>query len=91
MDERIEKLAALFEATGSAHHQAFIATDGADPDWPIWYADYLHDKMPGHLGVTLTRSDIVYLLVKLGHEQAQNAPGAKWPRYYARYLIEQYG
>ena len=91
MDDRIAKLTALFEETGSAHHQAFIATDGADPDWPIWYADYLYDKLPAHLGVTITRSDIVYLLVKLSHEQTRNAPGAKWPRYYARYLVEQYG
>ena len=30
----------LLEA-GRAHHAAFAATDGADPDWSIWYADYL--------------------------------------------------
>ena len=34
----------LFRETGQAHHQAFLSTNGADPDWPIWYAGYLVDK-----------------------------------------------
>ena len=33
----------LFREAGHAHHAAFAATDGADPDWPIWYADYLQE------------------------------------------------
>ena len=27
--------------TAEAHHKAFSATEGEDPDWPIWYADHL--------------------------------------------------
>ena len=30
----------LFHEVGEAHHQAYIETDGADPEWPLWYADY---------------------------------------------------
>jgi hypothetical protein len=90
MEEKVNVLADLFRETGRAHHQAFQATDGADPDWPIWYADYLIGKLPEHLGVRLTKSDLVYLLVRLHHEQAAEAPGSDWTRYYARMLALRY-
>lgn len=90
MNNLTDQLITLFEQTGKAHHQAFAATDGADADWPIWYAEYLMDKLPSLLGSTFTKSELVYLLVRLGKEQALDAPGAKWPRYYARYFVERY-
>jgi hypothetical protein len=37
----VERLAALFKQTGEAHHEAFLDTDGDDPEWPLWYAKYL--------------------------------------------------
>lgn len=90
MEDKITALAELFRQTGHAHHQAYLATDGADPDWPIWYADYLHDKLPTYLGVTLTRSDIIYILMSLNYQQKAEAPGSEWARYYARALIQRY-
>ena len=90
MEDKIAKLADLFRQAGDAHHQAFIATDGAHPDWAIWYADYLYDKLPVHLGVTLNRSDIIYILMHLSYEQKALAPGSDWARYYARALILRY-
>jgi hypothetical protein len=86
----IDQLTALFEQTGKAHHTAFAAVDGADADWPIWYAEYLMDKLPAILSATFTKSELVYLLVRLSKEQALEAPGAKWPRYYAKFFVERY-
>lgn len=91
MDERIAKLAELFQQTGHAHHEAYIETDGADDDWAIWYADYLHDKLPDHIGVQPHRSEIVYLLMLLNYEQQMEAPSANWTRYYAEDLLDRYG
>lgn len=90
MDEAITKLAELFMETGHAHHQAYIETDGADPDWAVWYADYLYDKLPDHLGVQPHKSEIIYLLMRLSYVQPMDAPSAKWPRYYAKWLLERY-
>ncbi|MEL6152289.1 MAG: hypothetical protein AAFU54_16545 [Chloroflexota bacterium] len=90
MDEKINALAELFMETGHAHHQAYIETDGADDDWAIWYANYLHEKMADHIGVTSHRSELVYLLMHMSYLQAMDAPSAKWPRYYAKYLLERY-
>lgn len=37
----IAGLASLLRETGQAHHQAYIDTDGDDPEWPRWYAGLL--------------------------------------------------
>jgi NAD(P)H-hydrate epimerase len=91
MDEKIEQLANLFAETGQAHHAAFIETDGADPDWPMWYADYLYDKLPEYLRTTLTRSEIIYHLLHLSYRQATDARDMQWTVYYAKSLLECFG
>jgi hypothetical protein len=90
MKEKIEELTNLFAETGKAHHRAFSETDGFDLEWPIWYADYLIDKLPPLLEANMSKSELVYLLVHLSRIQPAEAPGASWPRYYARYLAERY-
>lgn len=85
-----EKLIALFRETGHAHHQAFIETDGDDPEWPTWYADYLHEALSGLLGATFSKSELIYLIVKADREQALEAPGADWATYYAAFFEERY-
>lgn len=90
MDTSTNKLAALLKETGHAHHQAFIATDGVDAEWPLWYADYLEHRLPELLGVNLTRSEIVYLLVLLSKRQPVEAPDADWTEYYAAYIVDKY-
>jgi hypothetical protein len=40
-----QQLQELFREVGKAHHQAFIETDGADPEWPLWYANFLQGRL----------------------------------------------
>lgn len=84
------QLEELFHEVGAAHHQAYLETDGADPEWPLWYADYLRDKLGSLLDASFTKSELVYLLVLLSHEQPLSAPGANWARYYAKFFIRLY-
>ena len=44
-DETQNNLADLLLEAGRAHHTAFAATNGTDPDWAIWYADYLQEPL----------------------------------------------
>ena len=90
MEDRIQALAELFQETGHEHHQAYLETDGADPDWPLWYADYLVDRLGEHLDASFTRTQIVVLLVELERLQQATAPGSNWMRFYARVLINRY-
>ena len=85
-----EKLEELLRKTGSEHHRAFIKTNGEDPEWPLWYADYLLDKLGKLLNAKFTKSELVYLLVMAEKERALMAPGADWPRYYTNFFIERY-
>ena len=80
----------LFREVGEAHHRAFIETDGADPEWPLWYADYLRERLSDLLDANFTRSELVYMLLLVANEQPLRAPGANWARYYARFFIARY-
>lgn len=88
--DKRQQLEALFHEAGSAHHQAFIETDGEDADWPIWYAEFLRDRLAELLDARFTKSELVYLLVGLDREVQRVAPGANWQSYYARALLERY-
>jgi hypothetical protein len=86
-----DALASLFREAGQAHHRAFIETDGDDPEWPIWYAEHLHEPLAALLGAGFTKSELVYLLVTLDRELKRRAPGAEWVGYYTRWFLERYG
>jgi len=80
-------LAALFRETGPAHHQAFIETNGNDPEWPLWYASYLHPRLSIILEGPITKSKLVQLLVSASEDQAHNAPKADWSEYFADFFL----
>ena len=86
----VQQIAQEFQKTGHAHHQAFIETDGADPEWPLWYADYMQARLNALLGTELTKSEIVYLVVHLDKVYAAESPSEPWPVYYGKYLVETY-
>ena len=90
-EQQIEKLAALFKETGNAHHEAFAATDGEDPDWAIWYADYIQARVSDLLDTQLTRSQLIYCLMFVEFERAARSPDAEWTAYYADHLVEWRG
>jgi hypothetical protein len=41
VNESIRQLSALLHQAAETHHQVFAITDGEDPDWATWYADWL--------------------------------------------------
>lgn len=90
MNEMNERIALLLTETRAAHHEAFLATDGDDPEWPLWYADYLQDKLPPLLQANLTKSELTYLLLHLSKLQQLEAPGGQWERFYAKLLVDKY-
>jgi hypothetical protein len=81
-----EQLAALLSEVGEAHHQEFAAVDGADPEWPMWYARRMAGRARALLGPDLTESRLVYLLVAAARRPLQE--GETWPPAYARFMID---
>ena len=56
------RLEELLREVREAHHQAYIETDGADPEWPLWYAEHLRERLGALLNASFTKSEFVYLL-----------------------------
>ncbi|NNC76195.1 MAG: hypothetical protein HKN93_11890 [Acidimicrobiia bacterium] len=80
----MDALAELLIATGKAHHEAFLSTDGADPEWPLWYADFLLGRITEHFEGSPTKSELVYLLVAA--DRAHASSDEPWPGFYADFL-----
>jgi hypothetical protein len=89
--DHIPALAALFRETARAHHAAYIDTDGAHPDWPLWYAERLAGPIEERLALGLTISEVVHFLVEADRRYRAEGPSVKWPEYYAAFLIGGYG
>jgi hypothetical protein len=84
-------LETLFKEAGQAHREAFASAGGEDPEWPLWYAEHLHEALQDLLDASFTRSELVYLLVHAENDRAAVAPGADWARYYAIFFAQRYG
>jgi hypothetical protein len=89
-DDLIKAVSDSLIETAEAHHKAFSATEGEDPDWPLWYADYLLEKIRKMLNAKFTKSELIYMLVKADKEMGLNAPAAYWPRFYATFFVDAY-
>lgn len=87
----IDGLTALFEETGQAHHQAFLSTDGEDPEWAQWYADYAHDRIEALLDIAIGETELAALLEDIEEQRGRDDPDSGWPRYYAEFFAERYG
>ena len=87
---RRDGIAALLVETGKAHHDAFASTNGKDPDWPIWYADYLKDRLAEHFGMAFTRSKLVFCLMRADLEHQMRSPDSDWTVFYADEMVQCY-
>ena len=88
--ERRDNLAQLFHETGRAHHEAFAATDGVDPDWPIWYADYLKEPFADRFDMIFYNSQLIYCLMDADFEHQVRSPESNWPDFYADEILERF-
>ena len=81
------ELAALIAETADRHHEAFIESDGADPDWALWYAGYLQARLWDRAGRLPSRSELVYLLVAAERAHAASGSDEPWATTYARSIL----
>ena len=86
-------VARLLHEAGEAHHVVYRITEGDDPDWASWYADWLLDlsELPELLGARPVRSHLVHALVELDRRYAEEGPDEPWPDWYAAGLVERFG
>jgi hypothetical protein len=92
MSNVFESIAALLHEAAETHHRVYRITDGGDPDWASWYADWLLrlSELPDLLGRTPVRSELVYLLVVLDKQYTAGASSDAWESYYAGRIVEHF-
>ncbi|MFN2117890.1 MAG: hypothetical protein ACK2U0_07075 [Candidatus Promineifilaceae bacterium] len=89
MSDKTDQIAKLLLQTGSAHHTAFLEVDGYDPDWPLWYAEFLQEHLPTLLGKELTTDELAQLMVELDHRHRMEEPNTSWQIFYAQKLLDE--
>lgn len=77
----------LLRLVGPAHHEAFAAVGGDDPDWPGWYAEWLLERIPSEMKVDA--SELAGLLRVAAETQTASNNDEEWPVFYARFLAER--
>ena len=85
-------IADVLHQAAETHHVVWRITDGDDPDWASWYADWLIDlsELPVLLGAKPIRSHLVHALVQLDRDHTSSGATEPWEGAYARRLAEQF-
>ena len=83
-----EQVSALLHEAAETHHVVYRITDGEDPDWASFYADWLldHSELPELLGAPPVRSHLVHALVQLDRDYTAAQPSDRWEDWYANRL-----
>jgi hypothetical protein len=86
------RVSELLHEAAETHHVVYRITDGDDPDWASWYADWLINlsELPDMLGRKPVRSELVYMLVVLDKEYTDESPAERWEDHYARRLLDHF-
>ena len=86
-------IAGLLHEAAETHHVVYRITDGDDPDWASWYADWLldHSELPDLLGARPVRSHLVHELVEIDRAYLATSPDASWEDWYAERLAAEFG
>lgn len=86
------RISEILSEAAQTHHRVYRITDGADPDWATWYADWLIrlSPLPTLLGRTPVTSELVWLLVDLDRRYTMDGGGPGWEEYYARALVAHF-
>ncbi len=88
-----QRIGELLHEAAETHHTVYRITDGDDPDWASWYADWLLNlsELPAELGAAPVRSHLVHALVQLDRDYVAVSPDERWEDFYARGLVERLG
>jgi len=84
------QLSRLIRDCERAHRAAFAETDAKDPEWPLWYAEYLLQPLEKALGTEFHKSQLIYALMNADFEHTGRASDADWADFLASELIEHY-
>lgn len=88
-----QRIGELLAEAAETHHRVYRYTDGADPDWATWYANWLihRSPLPALLGHAPISSELVWLLVDLDRRYTADRPDESWEAFYANGIAAHLG
>jgi hypothetical protein len=91
--DQISRVSELLHEAAETHHAVYRITDGDDPDWASWYADWLLglSELPDVLGTRPVRSQLVHALVEIDREYTSAERSERFEDWYAARLVERFG
>jgi hypothetical protein len=92
MNGPVARIVELLHEAAETHHVVYRISDGEDPDWASWYANWLINlsELPSILGTAPVRSHLVHALVQLDREYVAASPSQGWEEFYATRLLERF-
>ena len=84
-DERVIALGRLLASAGRAHHAEF---GGPNDGWPEWYAAQVHPAIHEYVDSEPSVDEVAEWLREADVRHRAGAPDERWPRYYARVILE---
>jgi len=84
------RLSRLFRDCERAHHAAISSAGGQDPEWPLWYADYLLIPLQQALETEFHKSQLIYALMNADFEHTARATDTDWAEFFAAEFIEHF-
>jgi glutaredoxin len=84
------QLSDLFAEVELAHNEVFKGDGNNNPEWPIWYADYLQEPMSEILQIPFLKSSLIYCLMNANFEHASEAAGTQWQQFYSKHFINHF-
>lgn len=85
-----DQVTALLGKTRRQHDEAFAASNGVDPDWPIWFADRTIDTLSELLGRSFNRSQLIHGLMDADCDYQARFADRSWSECVAEHLIDCY-
>jgi glutaredoxin len=83
-------LSQLFRDAEKAHQERFANAGRDDPDWAIWYADYLAEPLKQQAGMGFDRSQLIYSLMNAELEHVARSPETDWADFFADEFIQHF-
>jgi glutaredoxin len=84
------RLIRLFRDCEREHRLAFAATGSEDPEWPLWYADYLRKPLAQALDTEFYLSQLVYCLMNADFEHTARDPEGERAEFFADEFMEHH-
>ncbi len=81
-------IAELFRQTAVDFETSGGDDNGAEPDWPLGYAQALKEPFAKRFDLDFTASRLIHCLMNADSEYEARSPDSDWADFYAHYIVE---